>query len=115
RRNGMEALMALKSRPQPPTAGVCFNDISAFGVMLGLNRLGMRIGHEFAVTGHDDITEAGLWMTGPTTVAVPTEEIGRQAARVLLERIDDPARPAQTVILEPKLMLRESSGGCAAA
>src|SRR5690606_32834972 len=43
RRNGMEALMALMSRPQPPTAAVCFNDISAFGVMLGLNRLGMRI------------------------------------------------------------------------
>ncbi len=110
RRNGMEGLMSLMAKPRPPTAAVCFNDISAFGVMLGLNHLGMRIGHDFAVTGHDDITEAGLWMPGLTTIAVPIEEIGRQAARVLLERINEPDRPAQKVILAPKLVLRESSG-----
>lgn len=114
RRDGMEGLMAVLSRPHPPTAAVCFNDISAFGVMLGLNRLGMRIGHDFAVTGHDDIAEAGLWVPGLTTVAVPIEEIGRQAARVLLDRINDPDQPAQTVILAPKLMVRESSGACPA-
>ncbi len=110
RRNGMEGLMSLLSRARPPTAAVCFNDIIAFGAMLGLNHLGMRIGHDFAVVGHDDIVESGLWLPGLTTVAIPIEEIGRQAARVLLDRISDPGLPAQQVILAPRLVVRESSG-----
>ncbi len=110
RRNGMEGLMSLMALDRPPTAAVCFNDITAFGAMLGLNRLGMRIGHDFAVVGHDDIAEAGLWLPGLTTIAIPIEEIGRQAARVLLDRINEPDRPVQKVILPPRLIVRESSG-----
>lgn len=113
RRQGMEGVLAVMKLPQPPTAAVSFNDITAFGVMLGLNHLGIRIGRDFAVVGHDDIVEAGLWMPGLTTVAVPVEEVGRQAARVLLDRINEPERPVQRVILAPELIIRDSSGASA--
>ncbi|MDN5842943.1 MAG: LacI family DNA-binding transcriptional regulator [Alcaligenaceae bacterium] len=110
RKNGMEGLLKIMTLSNPPTAAVCFNDITAFGVMLGLNRLGMRIGHDFAVVGHDNIAEAGLWLPGLTTIAIPLEEIGRQAAQMLLDRINDPGREPQQVILPPELIVRESSG-----
>jgi len=109
RQNGMAAIEELLTRTNPPTAAVCFNDISAFGVMLGLMRHGLRIGVDFAVTGHDDITEAGLWMPRLTTIAVPIKEMGQYAARVLLDRINDPDRPPQKIILSPTLIKREST------
>jgi LacI family transcriptional regulator len=111
RQNGMNAIFELLARKKPPTAAVCFNDVSAFGAMLGLHRLGLRVGADFAVTGHDNITEAALWMPGLTTIAVPIEPMGRYAAQVLMDRINHPDRPVQKMVLPPELIQRESSGG----
>ncbi len=111
RQNGLDGIIKLLGRKNPPTAAVCFNDITAFGVMLGLHRLGVRVGQDFAVAGHDNITEAGLWMPGLTTIAVPIEQMGRYAAQVLLDRISNPDRPVQKITLPPELILRESTGG----
>ncbi len=44
-----------------------------------------------------------------TTVAIPHQQIGAEAARMLLESIADPARPARTVQLPLSLVLRGST------
>jgi len=101
-------LLALKD---PPTAAVCFNDVIAFGVMLGLRQVGREPGRDFAVIGYDDLAEAELWVPGLSTVRNDTRMLGETAAQLLLDRIENPDAPVRRVVLQPKFVIRESSGG----
>ena len=44
-----------------------------------------------------------------TTVSIPQYEIGGEAARLLLDTIDDPERHARSVLLPPSLVVRAST------
>jgi LacI family transcriptional regulator len=78
--------------------------------MLGLRQLGLEPGRDFAVTGCDDISEAALWSPALTSVAIDTTAMGELAAQMLLERIANPRAPRRDAVLEPKLVVRASSG-----
>jgi LacI family transcriptional regulator len=108
---GMEAIHRLLSLKRPPTAACCFNDVIAFGVMLGLRRMGLEPGRDFAVTGNDDTAEAALWTPALTTTVIDSPRMGENAANLLLQRLENPAAPPRRIVLEPKLVIRESSGG----
>lgn len=114
REGGRQAILDLLALDQPPTAALCYNDIVAFGVMLGLQATGRRPGRDFDVIGFDDIEEAALWQPALTTVAIDPHRIGVEAARLLLERIENPDAPTRRVILPPRLVVRESCAACAA-
>jgi LacI family transcriptional regulator len=106
---GAAAVKALLERDNPPTAAVCFNDVIAFGVMLGLRQVGREPGRDFAVMGYDDLAEAELWTPALSTIAIDSVAIGAAAAQLLLERIEHPDARPRRVVLQPKLILRESS------
>ena len=106
-----EALLAAES---VPTAAVCYNDAVALGLMLGLARLGRRPGADFAVTGFDDIPEAGMSMPSLTTLCSDPRARGRQAAELLLERTASPSLPPRSVIAPVRLAERESTAHAAA-
>jgi len=106
-----EAARLAQSLPSSgPTALVCYNDSVAFGATLGLLRSGRIPGRDIAVTGFDDIREAAAWFPALTTVRVSPRGMGQAAARVLLERITQPAASPRREILEPTLIVRESCG-----
>jgi len=95
-----------------PTAAVCYNDNVALGLMLGLAARGIRPGRDFSLTGFDDIPEAALSTPSLTTLAADPRERGRQAARLLLQRIAAPAAQADAVtrtIAPVQLRIRQSS------
>jgi LacI family transcriptional regulator, galactose operon repressor len=110
RAGGRQAIRALLERSDPPTAVLCYNDIVAFGVLLGLQNSGRIAGRDMAVVGFDDIAEAALAQPALTTVAISPRQIGEEAARLLLERVAAPDAAARQVILSPKLVVRESCG-----
>jgi LacI family transcriptional regulator, galactose operon repressor len=110
RGNGAAAIATLLASPNPPTAAVCYNDVVAFGVMLGLRQLGREPGRDFAVTGCDDVSEAALWSPALTSVVIDTAAMGELAAQMLLARIADHRAPRRRVVLKPKLTVRASSG-----
>jgi LacI family transcriptional regulator len=93
----------------PPTAAVCYNDMVALGLMLGLLARGIRPGQDFAVTGFDDIAEAAMSVPPLTTLAVHPRACGRQAAQLVLEQLSEDAPPRRT-IAPVRLSVRESSG-----
>lgn len=102
-------LLAGKVRPD---AAVCYNDNVALGLMLGLSSRGMRPGGDFAVTGFDDIAEAAMAVPPLTTLAADPHARGRQAASLLLARMQHPdAGPTRTVV-PVDLRVRESSAAC---
>jgi LacI family transcriptional regulator len=45
-----------------------------------------------------------------TTIAIPHQEIGAEAARLLLDAIADPHRSARSVLLPLSLVVRGSTG-----
>lgn len=51
----MKRLLAL---PVPPTAVLCFNDVTAMGVMRGLNSAGRQVPRDCSVIGFDDLAPA---------------------------------------------------------
>ena len=97
------------SLPDRPTAALCYCDVVAFGVMMGLEAAGLDAGEDFGVVGFDDIEEAALWHPALTTVSIPSRRVGEAAARLLLSRIEDSGSRPQQVILEPRLIVRTSS------
>ena len=109
REAGMATVDELLAAARPPTAAVCYNDIVAFGVMLGLRARGLEPGPGFSVVGFDDIAEASLWRPALTTVSVSRQEIGEAATRLLLRRIANPSAPAETVRPPAVLTVRATS------
>lgn len=110
RQAGIEAVSLLLERDEPPTAAICFNDVVAFGMLLGLSDRGLEAGADLAVVGFDDVAEASLSRPPLTTVATMPNQIGQDAARLLLRRIADPHGPPERVILPTRLVVRASCG-----
>jgi LacI family transcriptional regulator len=110
REDGFNAIIGLFQKRMPPTAVICFNDMLAFGAMLGLRHLGLEPGRDCSVVGADNTSEAGLWQPGLTTVAVEFDQIGRVSGELLEERVKRPGKPVEKIVLAPKLIVRSSSG-----
>lgn len=104
-----KALIRLLRLPQPPTAAVCFNDVTAFGVMLALQNLGLEVGKDFSVVGYDDVAEAVLWKPSLTTQRVEVELIGQRAVSLLIRRIQDWTAPVENLVIPPSFQIRETT------
>ena len=107
--SGRKAILQLLDLSQPPSAVIAPNDISAFGVMKGLQERGFMPGKDVSVVGFDDISLANLWHPSLTTLAQPFREIGRHLVELLLEEISGNKKKSH-LLLEPKLIVRESTG-----
>ncbi|MDT8910622.1 LacI family DNA-binding transcriptional regulator [Amycolatopsis sp. PS_44_ISF1] len=110
REGGALAVSTLLALPEPPTALVVANDSMMVGVLHEARRRGLRIGRDLPVVVYDEVEWADLVEPPLTTMAQPIEDIGRQAVRLLLARLADPARAAETVRLSPTLRHRGSCG-----
>ncbi len=90
---------------------VCFNSGIAATAVHACARMGRRVPDEIAVIGYDDIFVSELIVPSLTTVelAIPKDEVGAMAARMLLEQINDGSAPFDDVILDHKLIVRDSA------
>jgi len=111
RQAGMDAVDTVLHASKPPTAAVCFNDIVAFGFMVGLQRRGIQPGADFAVTGVDDVPDAAMSFPTLTTFSTLSRQVGETAAELLLRRIENPNGVPERIKLPTRLFIRESSGG----
>lgn len=110
REHGRYAMGRLLALDDPPTGAVNFNDLCAFGAVMGAHAAGLKVGEDFSIVGYDDIGEAALWHPALTTVFTRIPEYGEAAAGLALARIADPTRPVERVVLEPRLVVRASCG-----
>lgn len=106
RENGLIGVQAVLDAPDPPTAAVCFNDLTAFGAMLGLRHRGREAGADFSIVGCDDVQEAAQWFPALTTIKNFQEEMGRTSAEFLIQRIADPDAAPRRLTLTPELVVR---------
>lgn len=107
---GYPVVQQLLAAKEPFTAIVAFNDISAMGAIRALKDFDLRVPEDVSVIGFDDIRAAAYTLPRLTTINQPLEEIGRIATQSLLNRIHDTVPPRDQIMVEPKLILRESTG-----
>lgn len=109
--SAIAATRALLDLADPPTAVFCANNRNSIGA---LREFGRRIQEGTPastlphLTGFDDFELAELMPVPVTVVDHDARELGRQAARLLLERLDGEAPPAEprTVEMPVRLVLR---------
>ena len=99
----------LQERPRP-TAVFGMNDMMAIGAMTAIREAGLRIPQDIAVAGYDDVRLSRFTAPPLTTARAPEVELGRAAATMLLELINDRTPPARQVKLHSRLIVRESCG-----
>jgi DNA-binding LacI/PurR family transcriptional regulator len=108
--SGYRATAALLRRAGPVTAITAANDLAAIGALSAAADAGLVVPDDIAVTGYDDTFVAAIRQVSLTSVNPDSAGIGEQAARCLLQRIADPARPPEQHLLAPRLITRSSSG-----
>jgi DNA-binding LacI/PurR family transcriptional regulator len=112
---GERALPKLSALDEPPSAIFCYNDMTAIGLLRAARWAGLSIPRDLAVVGFDDIPFASYVYPSLTTVAQPKAEMGRQAMQMVLDLIEAEAPTdlaVSNVVVEGKLVVRESSGVC---
>ncbi|HSZ26824.1 MAG TPA: LacI family DNA-binding transcriptional regulator [Chthoniobacterales bacterium] len=110
RRGGYDVVLQLLQMENPPTAALCFNDVVALGAIEALQQAGVRAGKQFGVVGFNNVPDAAQSLPGLTTVDTSPRELGETAAELLLKRIEQRDSPIRTVILQPRLIVRQSCG-----
>lgn len=85
---GVRALEELVKRNRDMTAVFVANYEMTMGAVIGINELGIRIPEELSVIGFDNLQFARACSPKLTIVSQPTQEIGREAARILLGHLD---------------------------
>ena len=99
----------LASQPEL-TAIIACNDLMAIGAMRAIQGQGRVVGDDIAVGGFDDIP-LSVHTTPPlTTVRQPIYTIGEQLAQMLINIIEGHPFDSLHQLLEPELIVRESSG-----
>ena len=107
---GREAMGQLLSLPSPPSAVFCGNDVLAIGAMVETKERGLRIPENLSVVGFDNMEISAFYDPPLTTVAVPAYEMGRMAAKILIENIRGESQTPQQHVLEANLIIRGSAG-----
>lgn len=106
---GCAAVIELLDAAQPPDAILAGNSLLTAGALRAIRERNLRIPHDVAVVGFDETLWASLVEPAITTMAQPTDDIGKTATELLLQRIAEPQRPARKVILQGELHVRASS------
>lgn len=106
----LQALRELKRRAgRRPAAVMASNAVVTLRVAAAVSQLGWRFGQDLGFIGFDETEWAPLVGPGLSTIAQPTDDLGRVAASCLLERLQGRQLPPRQILLPGQLMLRASS------
>lgn len=99
------------SLPLRPTALIAANNFITIGAMKALQEVGMEVPEDIALVGFDDLPPAMVTFPFFTVASQPAYEMGTQAMKLLLERLEGKElHHFQEIILPTQLIIRRSSG-----
>lgn len=107
---GHAARIARFLERQRPTAVFTLHDYLAADVLEAAAGLGMRVPGELALASFDDDPSAARLTVPLTAVRQPREQLGRLAARLVIERIEGRRTETARIVLPTQLVVRRSSG-----
>jgi LacI family transcriptional regulator/LacI family repressor for deo operon, udp, cdd, tsx, nupC, and nupG len=107
--SGVKAAEQMLAMSRPPTASFCFNDLTAIGLIRGLQQAEANVPRDYSVVGFDDLEMASYYCPPLTTVHQPTHHLGQRAINMLLELIQGEPN-IRSERLPAELVIRESTG-----
>ncbi|MFC7063402.1 LacI family DNA-binding transcriptional regulator [Halobacillus seohaensis] len=105
--DSLEEMLGLS---EPPEAIVAGNDLVLIEILKFVKRHHLRLPEDLAVIGIDDVSFASFFTPPITTVAQPTFKMGKMAAEVLMDKINQKRIEDERLDyrFEPTLMVRDS-------
>lgn len=91
-------------------AVICANDLTAAQLLQTLPRAKLSCPRDLRIVGFDDLRFATLLSVPLTTIHQPCREIALTAFNAMRERLADPTLPPRSILLPPRLVVRESCG-----
>jgi DNA-binding LacI/PurR family transcriptional regulator len=107
--SGHDALMQLATADNLPSAIFSQNDLMAAGVLRAARDLGLDLPNDLSVIGVDDIPLAEFLEPPLTTLRQDFQLIGREAAQLLIQNIDQPDSSSRQLRLPAELIVRRST------
>lgn len=107
-KGGYQAMKKFLDLSKPPTAIFAANDLLALGAMQAIQKKKFHIPEDFSIIGFDDIRVASFVYPPLTTIRQPMLEMGILAVKMLLKIIEEGEFNQRRIILQPKLIIRES-------
>jgi LacI family transcriptional regulator len=108
---GYQAIRQLLQASEFPTALLVANESMAVGALKSLTDAGVRVPQDIAVVTIGDPPFLAYTTPALTTMALPVEQAGQIAARLLVDWLKDgPPQPARHILLDCELKIRESCG-----
>ena len=105
--NGVRAFLQ-KQQEKTVTALFCANDSTAIGAMKAIKDCGFSVPQDFSIISIDDIDTAQYMSPMLTTIRIPMEELGKMAAKILIDRIENGKGIHATIELPFQIITRES-------
>ncbi|MFC5704060.1 LacI family DNA-binding transcriptional regulator [Cohnella faecalis] len=109
--HGYESVLSmLRSAPgERPDAIVCMSNQVAFGALRAAKEAGVQIPNELGIATFDDFPFSPHTSPPLTSLLIDTFKLGSAAADMLIERISYPELPRRNLLLQPELIVREST------
>lgn len=92
-----------------PTAVFSGNNLLTLGALEAIHGKNIKIPEEISIIGFDDMPWSISLNPPLTAVRQPGFDMGRKAAEMLYERIANPSKKNESVILDTELMIRKST------
>ncbi len=110
REAGYLAMQKLLKLEEPPTAVFTANDSIAIGALKAAKEQGWRVPEDISIIGMDDIHASTVTSPELTTIAKPKYDIGINAARILLNHIENKTQAKlEKLKMDCELIVRAST------
>ncbi len=108
---GAQAMGSVLSQWPDTEVAICVSDLSAFGALMECQRRGLKIPKDIAIAGFGNYEIAACCHPRITSVDIECYEIGRLAARKLINTIQNPEHPSRNelVLTNIRVIEREST------
>lgn len=109
--SGVSAAQTLLNLAKPPTAIVACNDEIAAGALFAARLKGIDVPEQLSIVGFENSPFSQQTWPKLSTVDLPTKDIAKQAANMLLSKLQN--KPVQeSEIIIPQVIIRDSSAPC---
>jgi LacI family transcriptional regulator len=108
-RTGYDGLRTLLDRADPPTVVLCGNDVVALGALNAAAELGVGVPDDVSIAGFDDLPTSRWALVRLSTVAYDLDEMSREAARLIVARVEKPDAPAAHSVYPTRYVARATT------
>ena len=106
---GDTAMTHMLALPDPPTAVLASNDLTAIGAMRAIHRAKLRVPDDISLVGFDDIELTESTQPPLTTIRLSRRELGEKAFEALYRNLQSRAVGGEEIKLSTSLILRQST------